>query len=83
MYLCVNKILHEFWNKSKSKKRTGLKGQAEEAASVKSVTSALLHTHGFVLRLVATFHYCRVFPPQVIFHGVPTKSARPRSVEHT
>lgn len=27
--------------------------------------------------------YCHVFPPQVIFHGVPTKSPRPQSVEHT
>lgn len=79
----MNKILQEFWNKIKSKKQTEIKGQSEEAVSVKSATSALLHTHGFVLRLVATFHYCRVFPPQVIFHGVPTKSAGPRSVEHT
>lgn len=27
--------------------------------------------------------YCHVFPPEVIFHGVPTKSAGPQSVEHT
>lgn len=27
--------------------------------------------------------YCHVFPPQVIFHGVPTTSAGPESVEHT
>lgn len=57
MYLCVNKTLQAFWNKNKSKKRTGLKGQAEVVAAVKAVTSALLHTHGYVLCLMVHFRF--------------------------
>lgn len=78
MYLYANKILQAVWNKSKSKNQRELKGQAEEAA-----TSALLHTHSNALFGGNISAYCHVVPPQVIFHGVPTKSARPRSVEHT